>query len=119
MIDVGIYYWKDIKWLMEIGMNDHPNYPTIDQVKEEYVKLPVTLQMEKNSTEELERAFRTMNLDKNPMGTKEMQQWILDHDLTHTSMSNGDIIEVPAKGNKKVLYICEDFGFSDIYEGRV
>ena len=119
MIEVSVYYWKDIKWLKEIGMNDHPSYPTIDQVREEYVKLPITLEIKNNSTGELERIFHTLNVDRNPMGTQKMQEWIRDHDLTHTSMSNGDIIEVPIKGNKRVLYICEDFGFTDIFEGTV
>ena len=119
MIDVSIYYWKDIKWLKEIGGNDHPDYPTIDQVKEEYVKLPITLKIEKNSTSELEKIFHKLNYGPNPMSTTEMQKWIQNNGLTHTAMSNGDIIEVPIKGNKKVLYICEDFGFADIFEGTV
>ena len=119
MIDVSIYYWKDSKWLREIGMKENPTYPTIDQVKEEYVKLPISLKIEKNSTGELEKIFIKMNLDDNPMGTREMQQWIRDHDLTHTSMSCGDIIGVPIKGEKKAIYVCEDAGFSEIFEGIV
>jgi hypothetical protein len=119
MIDVSLYYWKDSKWLKEIGMNDHPEYPTIDQVKKEYVKLPITLKIEKNSMEELEKIFGKMNMNNNPMATEEMQKWKNEHGLTHTDMSVGDIIEVPIKGEKKVLYVCEDFGFADIFEGIV
>ena len=55
--------------------------------------------------------FSILNSDKNPMGTIEMQQWIKNNGLKHTSMSVGDIIK-----SDKGFYVCEDIGWKRLDE---
>ena len=104
-----VYYWKDIKWLLELGAKDKPEHPTKEQIKTDYVKLPVKFEIESGDEKKLDKIYATLNTDKNPMATSNMQKWIKDNELTHTSMSVGDIIRT-----KKGMYICKDFGWEKV-----
>ena len=42
--------------------------------------------------EENEQIFHNLNADNNTLGTPEGQRWIKDKNLSHTSMSVGDVI---------------------------
>jgi hypothetical protein len=102
-----VYYWKDIKRLMETGYEN--KHPDLNKLEEEYVKLPINFDINEDEAIEVEmdKIFVTLNEDENPMGTPEMQQWIVDNGLKHTSMSVGDIVKT-----EKGFYICENTGWN-------
>lgn len=103
-----IYYWKDIERMIELSYREEKEYPDEKTIEEDWVKLPISFDMgeDEDVDAELDKIFAELNQENNPMGTPEMQQWIRDNGLKHTSMSVGDIIK-----NKKGLYICEDLGW--------
>jgi len=96
-----VYYWKDIKKLLDMSIVKEKKYPDLNKMDEEYVKLPIEFE-----DKDMDEIFSLLNQDENPMGTPEMQQWIRDNGLKHTSMSVGDIIK-----NKEGTFICEDIGW--------
>ena len=104
MAKAEIYYWKSIKKLLETGYEK--KYPDLNKLNEEYVKLPIEFE-----EEDMDEIFSILNSDKNPMGTIEMQQWIKNNGLKHTSMSVGDIIK-----SDKGFYVCEDIGWKRLDE---
>jgi hypothetical protein len=108
-MEAKVYYWKDIKRLMETGYED--KYPDLNRLDKEYVKLPISFEINENEAieTELDKIFATLNEDENPMGTPEMQQWIKDNGLKHTSMSVGDIIK-----SKKGFYVCKNIGWKKL-----
>ena len=53
--------------------------------------------------------FSIMNTQDNPMSTKEMQNWIKENKVSHTSMSVGDVIELNNK-----TYVCATVGWKEI-----
>jgi len=101
-----VYYWKDIQKLLDLSIVDERKYPDIKKLEEEYVKLPISFEIKED---ELDEIYSKLNQDDNPMGTPEMQQWIRDNGLKHTSMSVGDIIK-----HEKGIFICEDVGWTKL-----
>jgi len=98
-------------WMMRVQFKDR--YPTPEEIITDYVVLPFTLDVETK-----EEAFSIMNnYENNPLGCtsdndeegKKMQQWLLDHDLDHTSMSVGDIIVLKGKA-----FLCMSSGWKEI-----
>jgi len=119
MMKANIYYWKDTRWMIRLGSEDHPDHPTKDDIRKDYVKLPIELEIPDNIKERdlTDYVFQIMNNAnseiKNPMGTPQMQEWLKKHGLHHTSMSVADIIEYQIDGTKK-MQICEEFGWTDL-----
>ena len=50
-----------------------------------------------------------MNTQDNPMSTKEMQTWIRENNVSHTSMSVGDVIELDNK-----VFVCASEGWKEV-----
>jgi len=98
-----VYYYKDIKRALDILYG--PQKLDGKSFKENWVKLP--MKFDHLSFDDI---FMDLNCEvDNPMGTTEMQKWILNNGLNHTSMSPGDIIE--CNGN---YFICEDLGWKKV-----
>ena len=72
-------------------------------------KLPVTFEKSERIGDMLEETFAKLNLGGNPMATKENQDWIRRNNVSHTSMSVGDIIKV---GDR--LFITKGIGFAGL-----
>ena len=101
-----IFYWKDMeKWYMNVMY--HNKLPSVADIKKDFVELPITIEVK--NKDELPKIFHTLNIDENPMGTKENQQWIVDHGLRHTSMSVGDIACIDG-----TYYVCAPIGWKEI-----
>jgi len=100
---MDIYYWKDRKWMLSThyaGEVEGERYPRKSDFKKDYKKLPITIPYDKSNdiNENLEKVFDIMNT-KNPMETKQKQDWIrknLQPD-PHTSLSVGDVVKVGKK----------------------
>jgi len=105
-MEVKVYYPKknkgpiDEHWDIKIAY--HNKFPTVQDIENDYAELPIGLAywsvigLYNEATEVIpDRIFGIMNHPQaNPMGTPEMQQWIRDNGVTHTSMSIGDIIKI-------------------------
>lgn len=85
----------------------HKNFPSIKDIKKDYVELPITIDVEDKT--EFGKIFSMLNRDDNPMGTPEHQQWIRDHGVHHTSMSVGDVVQL-----SDCYYLCKDIGWEEI-----
>lgn len=80
--------------------------PTKEDFEKDYAKLPV-----ETEEKELEQIWEDYNIGKShhKLSSKEMQDWIRDHELSHTSMSIGDIIQ--KNGD---FYIARDVGWEKL-----
>ena len=97
---MDIYYWKDRKWMIDThytGEVKGVRYPRKSDFKKDYKKLPITIPYDKsnNIDENLEKVFEIMNI-RNPMETKQKQDWIRKNlqPNPHTSLSVGDVVKV-------------------------
>ena len=80
-----VYYAKDPMYtVMPIV---EPNRDTFPQ--DDFVALDVQLP----SNVALDRIFEYLNSAQNPLKTAESQRWLAQQDLSHTSMSVGDIVQ--------------------------
>jgi len=101
-----IFYWKSMeKWYTNVLY--HEKLPTIEDIKNDYVELPITIDVE--NEEDLAKIFHALNIEENPMGTKENQEWIVKNGLRHTSMSVGDIACINEK-----YFVCLSVGWKEL-----
>ena len=114
MKKASIYYWKDIKWMLTVQSEDgypnkgDPRYPSKGDLKLDYERLPVRLDIKDTTEQSLDDIFQTLNLETiNPMCEQKMQDWLKANGVKHTSMSCGDIIEVEGK-----YFICDNEGWT-------
>jgi hypothetical protein len=98
-----VYYWKDVK---SMDYMVEGKTPTKEDFEKDYVKLPV-----ETEEKELEQIWHDYNVgkSKHKLGTEKIQDWIRDHDLSHTSMSIGDVVQ--KNGD---FYIARDVGWEKL-----
>lgn len=108
-MEAEVYYWKDIEKMVELMYKEKPRYPTCEEISTCWVKLPISFKVTDESEKSLNKVYEELNIETNPMGTPEMQQWIRDNKLRHTSMSVGDIIFLG-----KNFYICKTVGWKKL-----
>jgi len=121
-MEVRIFYPKrtpeeNLKssWYMKVCY--HNELPTVDQIKNDYEQLPISKEYwQENKVSEfpncqytLETLFEIFNTGLNPMSAPEMQQWIRDNKVTHTSMSVGDVVALDND-----YFICDVEGWTKL-----
>jgi len=100
-----------------IKMTHGEAIPTKKDIEKDYKQLPIPDEFWKDkfngNTDKdyiLEEIFRIMNDDEdNPMSTSDMQKWIVENEVTHTSMSVADIVILD-----DATYICASIGWKEI-----
>ncbi len=98
-----VYYWKKDK---SMDYMVEGKTPTKEEFERDYVKLPV-----ETKEKELEQIWEDFNIGKShhKLSTKEMQDWIRDNSVGHTSMSIGDVVQ--KNGD---FYIAKDIGWKKL-----
>ena len=76
------------------------------EFKKHYTEMPVNYEQSSN-----EKIFGDLNQDSNPLSSKEYQKWIKDNNISHTSMSVGDMI-YDDKDDK--WFVVLSLGFKDL-----
>lgn len=129
-MEINIYYTQKPteenyldSWSSKVHIN---KYPTIKDVKKEYIKLPIDECFWKSwrfiDVKEVPKDERTLeaifalfnNYTHNPMADGKdgkMQKWLKDHNVVHTSMSVGDVIQLDNE-----FFVCAMEGWKKLKE---
>ena len=91
----------------------YSRFPSIKDIKRDYVKLPIEFYYNKDIMvwNNLETVFIKLNGNQgpNPLGTVLMQSWLRANGLRHTSMSVGDVVKIGTQ-----YWVVDDVGFKEI-----
>jgi len=107
-------YLKD--WDVRVNYKDE--FPSKADIATDYKELPISNEYWKkqdlpnpiHDLAVLDTIFYLMNHDEiNPMSNKEMQTWIRENKVSHTSMSVGDVIELDNK-----TFVCATVGWKEV-----
>ena len=110
---IEIFYQKmRVKnWSLTIISNKE--YPVKEDIEKYYklIQLPIDFwdanldEIEDDTL--LENIFLMMNnYDENPLSNSKMQKWLKENNISHTSMSPGDIVSIDGR-----YYICDVIGW--------
>jgi len=99
--DIKVLFWKDTEWIVSVREGV---MPTKEDIEKDYVQIPI--EIHRNN---LDSIYAMLNGPRNPMLEPRMQRWI-DDNMTHTSMSVGDIVKLG--GND--LYIAANLGWKKL-----
>lgn len=101
-----VHYWKNIdEWLMWVTMRK--KIPTKEDIARDYVQLPFTIDID--GEDELDTIFEKLNVGDNPLATEKNQHWLIEHDVCHTSMSVGDVVQLDDR-----YFVCAGVGWEEI-----
>ena len=100
----------------DVKVNYKAIFPTKADIDKDYVTLPIPNEfwakvgVDANEKWVLDKIFGMMNkYETNPMSIPEMQDWIRSNEVSHTSMSVGDIIILDNN-----IYVCDVQGWKEV-----
>jgi hypothetical protein len=103
-------------WDIKVGYKEQ--IPTKADIEKDYKELPISkkywsawqLDLIDSKEDILEQLFLLFNrYQTNPMSTDEMQNWIKENKVSHTSMSVGDIVILDND-----IYVCANEGWKKV-----
>jgi len=108
----------DKDWDVRVNYKDE--FPSKADIAKDYKELPIPKKYwsawQLNQIDEiysepiLDEIFKLMNNYKtNPLSNKEMQTWLKENKVSHTSMSVGDVIELDNK-----TFVCATMGWKEV-----
>jgi len=122
-MEIKIYYPKrtpEANWEndWDVKVNYKHQYPTLADIENDYKQLPVSpeywaiLELNDDKDFVLDKIFSLFNhYSTNPMSREEAQQWIRNNNVSHTSMSIGDVVALDDE-----YYVCDTEGWTKITE---
>jgi len=104
----------DRDWSIKVSYKEE--FPTKADVLKDYKELPIsdfwnTIDLDVKTFKPwlLDKIFQLMNDYKtNPLSSEEMQKWIRENKVRHTSMSVGDVIAID-----DTFYVCANEGWKE------
>ena len=123
--EIKVFYCKSNEedpydeWDVKVSYKD--TFPTLSDIENDYVELPIPNKFWwgwgsrgwETNERTLDEIFGLMNnYSRNPIADGrggEMQNWIKEHGVRHTSMSVGDAVSI---GDK--TFVCARFGWNKV-----